>query len=110
MPEISRGTDEFNSGGEFVVVSGLDVDDAAILMLLGAAVDDSKGLPNEYRHTDDHQASVGANALYLGGFAKELSLAFKSEDFDRDEQPEAFASALRARGARRSLRIHTKRG
>ena len=110
MPEISRGTDEFDSGGELVVVRRLDVDDAAILMLLGAAVDDSEGLPDEYGRADNYEAAVGANALYLGGFAKELSLAFKSEYFDRNEQPEAFASALRARCARRSLGIHTKRG
>ena len=110
MPEIAGGADEFDARGEFVVVGGFDADDAAILMLLGTAVDEPESLPCGYGSGENHQSAVGADALHLGGFAEELSFAFKSEDFNGNDQPEALASALRARRARGSLGIHTNRG
>jgi len=110
LPEIPRRTDEFDAGSELVVVGFLDVDDAAILMLVSAAIHDAERLSDGNGHADNHQAPVGAHALHLRGFAKELSFAFKSDYFNGDDQPEALASALHARCARRSLGIHTSRG
>lgn len=110
MPEISGGTDEFDAGGELVVVGGFDVDNPAILVLLRAAVDDAEGLPDGYGRADNHQASVRADGLHLGKFAKKLGFALKGQDFHGNDEPEALASALHARRARRSLGFHTSRG
>ena len=110
MPEISRGADEFDASGEFVVVRGLDAYDAAILMLLRAAIDEAENLSGGDAGGQNDQSAVGANTLDLGGFAEELGFAFKGEDFNGNDKPEALASALRACRARRSLGIHTSRG
>ena len=108
MPEISRGADEFDTRGEFVVVGGFDVDDAAVLMLLRASIDEAEDLPGGDAGGQNDQSAVGADTLDLGGFAEELSFALKSEDFNGNDQPEALASALRARLTRGSLGVHTR--
>jgi len=110
LPEISRGTDEFDASSKLVVVDGLNVDDAAILMLLSTAVDDAERLSHRNGHVENYQAAMSAHALDLRGFAKKLSFAFKSEDFNGNDQPEALTSALHARCTRRSLWFHTRRG
>lgn len=110
MPEISRRADEFDTRGEFVVVGGLHTDDATFLMLLRASIDEAENLSGSDARGQNDQSAVGANTLDLGGFAKELSFAFKTEDLNGNDEPEALASALRARLARGRLGIHTKRG
>jgi len=110
LPEISRGTDEFDASRKLVIVGGFDADDTAVLMLLRPTVNEPESLSEGYGRAENNETAVGADALHLGRFAKELSFAFKGENFNGNNEAEALASALCARLARRSLGIHTSRG
>jgi len=64
LPEIAGGTKEFDAGGAFVVLGGLDVYHAAVLMLLSVAVNQAKDLARCDACIQNDQPAVSADALH----------------------------------------------
>ena len=54
MPEIPCGPDELDACRKLVVVGGLHIDDAAILMFLGATVGDAETLSDGNGRAEKH--------------------------------------------------------
>lgn len=105
MPEIARWMKEFDSRSAFVF-NRLDVDDATILMLLRVAMNQAQDLAGRNGEIENDKTSMGAHALHLRGFAEKFGVAVESKNVHRNNKAEALASALCARRARCSWRIH----
>lgn len=70
LPEISGRLEKLDPGGPFAALGAFHVDDAAILMLAGIAVNDAKNLADRYRSGQYHQAAMGTDALHLSRLAE----------------------------------------
>jgi hypothetical protein len=109
LPEIAGGTKEFDASGAFVPLGSFDVYHAAVLMLLGMAVNQAQHLAQRDAGVQDDESPMSAYALHMGGFAEKLGFTIEGCYFDWNREAKSLASTLCATLPCGSWRIHQER-